>query len=1010
MRRFHTATALPAGIRVAARAAVIAALLAGAPLACAAAAGDADAAVQWDRHSLLINGQRQFIWSGEMHPFRLPSPSLWRDVLEKMKASGYNTVSFYFGWTYHSPKPGVYDFSGVRDLDRLLDIAHDVGLYVIARPGPYMNAEVTRGGFPGWLNRQHAKARTDDPEYLAAADQWMSQINAIIARHQIDRGGSVILYQIENELAPTAPTQQRYMQHLDDLARKQGITVPIFHNDQGRNGRWVPRSSDVDGTVPGPNDLYAFDGYPGGPCGADATVGKPNHAPDWGLYSPGGARGGASASPQTPGFTAEFGGGWFDYWGSVGTYGCTAQRQGSGYERVFYGTNIVNGLAIENFYMTFGGTSWGWLPAPVVYTSYDYGAAIDEGRRLRPKAATMKLLGEFISSVKSLAYQVKAAPIAASTADVRLYHNLNPDDGTQFIFARHEPSNATDDVAFTFPLSTPDGDYHVPAQGTLRLNGQYAKLLLADYDFGHQHLVYSTSQLQTQMPFAGGDLALLYAPQGDDGETVLRYARRPKVEVLAGKADVHYDTARGDLRLDYRHDGLIRIRIDGGGRPPLTLLLADEAEAERFWRSNAGDRAVLTRGPALVRAATIRGRTLQLRGDTTQDSALEVWAPPGVQRIEWNGGKVPMHVGVDSSLVARHDLPGPVAPTLPDLMRLTWRYHAGSPEAAPDFDDHDWRHADLTDTASTTPPPAGQPVLTMADYGFHNGDVWYRGRYRIDGTTSPARIALHYGGGGAGLLQAWLDGHYLGEHVISTGLPRPPTTATAHFAIPQALRGDGPHLLSVMVRNDADNWDLFADDAHKEGRGLIDVHFDDADGHAVAIAPQWRIQGTRGGEDLIDTARGPLNNGGLYGERVGWHLPGFPDGDWRALRLADAPTDAGTTWLRTQFKLNVPAGEDASLALRIGDADTPRSGAHYRVLIFLNGWMMGQYIADVGPQHDFVLPNGILDPRGDNTLALAVTGDGRTSDVIEPLRLIDLQTVRGGVPLQLVASPPYTSP
>src|SRR5262245_60637621 len=76
--------------------------------------------VTWDQHSLLLDGKRTFIWGGEIHPFRLPSPSLWRDILEKMKASGYNTVSFYFDWGYHTPKPGVYDFTGVRDLDRLL--------------------------------------------------------------------------------------------------------------------------------------------------------------------------------------------------------------------------------------------------------------------------------------------------------------------------------------------------------------------------------------------------------------------------------------------------------------------------------------------------------------------------------------------------------------------------------------------------------------------------------------------------------------------------------------------------------------------------------------------------------------------------------------------------------------------------------------------------------------------------------------------------------------------------
>ena len=93
----------------------------------------------------------------------VPSPGslcLWRDILQKMKASGYNTVAVYFDWGYHSPKQGVYDFSGVRDMDRMLTMAQEEGLYVITRAGPYVNAELTRGGFPGWLVNQQARART----------------------------------------------------------------------------------------------------------------------------------------------------------------------------------------------------------------------------------------------------------------------------------------------------------------------------------------------------------------------------------------------------------------------------------------------------------------------------------------------------------------------------------------------------------------------------------------------------------------------------------------------------------------------------------------------------------------------------------------------------------------------------------------------------------------------------------------------------------------------------------
>ena len=69
------------------------------------------------------------------------------------------------------------------------------------------------------------------------------------------------------------------------------------------------------------------------------------------------------------------------------------------YERTFYLTNVANGIKLHNVYMTFGGTSWGWLPASVVYTSYDYGAAIDEARQLTAKIPAMKQMGYFLHSV-----------------------------------------------------------------------------------------------------------------------------------------------------------------------------------------------------------------------------------------------------------------------------------------------------------------------------------------------------------------------------------------------------------------------------------------------------------------------------------------------------------------------------------------------------------------------------------------------------------------------------------
>jgi beta-galactosidase GanA len=96
-------------------------------------------AVTWDSHSLSILGQRTFVLSAEFHPWRLPNPALWADVFQKIKASGFNTVSFYVNWALHYPAPdtngGEGDFTEgtYRDLQRFIDDAKSSGLWLIAR-------------------------------------------------------------------------------------------------------------------------------------------------------------------------------------------------------------------------------------------------------------------------------------------------------------------------------------------------------------------------------------------------------------------------------------------------------------------------------------------------------------------------------------------------------------------------------------------------------------------------------------------------------------------------------------------------------------------------------------------------------------------------------------------------------------------------------------------------------------------------------------------------------------
>lgn len=953
--------------------------------------------VSYDARSLMIDGKRVIIWSSEMHAFRLPSPDLWRDVLQKMKASGFNTVAFYFDWGFHSPKKGVYDFSGIRDVDRLLTMAEEEGLWVITRAGPYVNAELTRGGFPGWLVNQRTRARTDDPDYLAASDEWLTQINAIIARHQINgdgkgHKGNVILHQIENELALTTPAQRRYMDHLYAKARADGINVPIFHNDQGRNGYWVPEDSPVEKTVKGPNDMYAFDGYPGGTCTVEGKVTRGSAAPDWGWYGPGGAKGGASASPNGPGFLAEFGGGWFDYWGSNGGYECNALQRGRRFQRVFYGTNLANGISIQSFYMGFGGTSWGWLPAPVVFTSYDYGAAISETREVRPKAEELKQLGGLIGAVPDLAGMVPAGPVEISTDRIQVYHNKSPETGARFLLVTHKPSSAQTDDSFTITADLPDGRYTLP----VRLHGFDAKWLVAGVNLGGQRLVYSTSELQAALRQDGRDVALVYGREGEAGETVLRYASAPVVTVLVGTVTSSF--ANGDLKLGYTHEGPARVRISGGGRPELLLLIGDEAEGAKFWQQ--GD--TLVRGPALVRTAAVEGSALALTGDTREASPLEIWAPAAVKSLRWNGAKVTAVRTASGSLAARNPLAAPAGIALPAL--TAWRFASGSPEAIRGFDDSNWQAIDNRAYASITARPDGQPNMLMDAYGFHEGDVWYRGRFT--GTPDAERLRIYYGAGGSGLVQVFLDGVLIGEDETPHGIPRPIGTGAFDVELTGAARAPGEHLLSVMVRNNGHNWDLDADDFHKEARGLVSASIGPAAGPSFAVPIAWRIQGRAGGEDIMDPVRGVANNGGQYGERMGWHLPGFDDSGWKSVPVPATGTWAGTSWYRTSFDLAVPKGQDATIGVAFGDTSKPRSAsARYRVLIFVNGWQMGQFIAHVGPQRVFPVPEGILNHRGRNSIALAVTSDGAPGNALEEVKLVVLRNVRGGLPVSMVPAP-----
>lgn len=78
--------------------------------------------------------------AGAFHYFRA-LPEVWERRMKTMKLAGLNALDTYVEWSLHNPRDGIYDFGGIANLTRFLDIAAAEGFLVILRPGPYICAE-----------------------------------------------------------------------------------------------------------------------------------------------------------------------------------------------------------------------------------------------------------------------------------------------------------------------------------------------------------------------------------------------------------------------------------------------------------------------------------------------------------------------------------------------------------------------------------------------------------------------------------------------------------------------------------------------------------------------------------------------------------------------------------------------------------------------------------------------------------------------------------------------------
>ncbi|GAA4061020.1 beta-galactosidase [Streptomyces shaanxiensis] len=217
-------------------------------------------AVRLDGRGVWIDGRPRTLLCASLFYFRLPVEQ-WRERLAQVRASGYTCVDVYLPWNFHELAPGRWSFEGRRDVAAFLDLAHEEGLYVIARPGPYICSEWDGGALPAWLGLDpELRVRQNEPRYLEQVIAWFDQVLPLLAERQYPANGPVIMVQLENELDFfDCADRTGYLTALREAALGHGITVPLIACSG--QGDLAGATGDADGVVPACN-FYPDDDSP----------------------------------------------------------------------------------------------------------------------------------------------------------------------------------------------------------------------------------------------------------------------------------------------------------------------------------------------------------------------------------------------------------------------------------------------------------------------------------------------------------------------------------------------------------------------------------------------------------------------------------------------------------------------------------------------------------------------------------------------------------------------------
>lgn len=347
--------------------------------------------------TFLLNGKPFVIKAAEVHYPRIPRP-YWEHRIRMCKALGMNTLCLYVFWNIHEQQEGVFDFTGQNDVAEFCRLAQKNGMYVIVRPGPYVCAEWEMGGLPWWLlKKKDIRLREQDPYFMERVRLFEQKVGEQLAPLTIQRGGPIIMVQVENEYGSYGEDKP-YVSAIRDIVRESGFSdVTLFQCDWASNF-----------TKNGLDDLVWTMNFGTG-ADIDSQFKRLKEL-----------------RPTSPLMCSEFWSGWFDKWGARHETRPT-KKMTAGIDKM-----LSKGISFS-LYMTHGGTSFGhWAGAnspgfaPDV-TSYDYDAPINEYGQATPKYYELRKVMEKYADGKLPAVPSAPMPLI-STLPFRLERVMSLND------------------------------------------------------------------------------------------------------------------------------------------------------------------------------------------------------------------------------------------------------------------------------------------------------------------------------------------------------------------------------------------------------------------------------------------------------------------------------------------------------------------------------------------------------------------------------------------------------